>query len=282
VTSKRNKNELLRKPLGALPGPLGNLPTPFARPSTTDILAHARLLRRLYAEGRLGGEVMPEDANPGLPRDSATNYLYFTLPMALNYQRSAYALWASAREAYLDPQTTGIYDPAYVVSIDLETLRNQLTQHKVALQPIKHCQTWATLCHTFMEHFDGDVRGLFIHCNWHIPAILTYIQQIHKKAFPYLSGPKIANYWLHVISQYTDAPLTGIDTLSIAPDTHVIQATIKLGLLDEAILMRDGVLIQQAVNQVWRECLAGTELALIDLHTPLWLWSRGGFQVEWA
>ena len=28
---------------------------------------------------------MPEDANPGLENSSLENYLYFTLPMALNY-----------------------------------------------------------------------------------------------------------------------------------------------------------------------------------------------------
>jgi len=128
-----------------------------------------------------------------------------------------------------------------------------------------------------MEHFAGDIRGLFVHCDWHIPTILTYIQQIHKKAFPY----KIASYWLYVISQHTDAPLTGMDALTLAPDTHVIQATIKLGLLDET-LPRDGAQVQQAVNQAWEEILAGSELALINLHSPLWLWSRSGFQVELA
>ena len=268
MTNKRSAIELLHAPL--------------VQHSAADILAKARLLRRLYLAGQLGGEVMPEDANPGLPRGSAANYLYFTLPMALNYQRNSYTLWAAAREAYLDPLTAAIYDPAYVVSLDQETLSAKLTKHKVALQPVKQCQTWSTLCHTIVEHFAGDIRGLFKHCDWHIPTILTYIQQIHKKAFPYLSGPKIASYWLYVISQYTDAPLTGMDALTIAPDTHVIQATIKLGLLLDETLPRDGVQVQQAVNQAWKELLAGSELALIDLHTPLWLWSRSGFQVELA
>lgn len=40
-----------------------------------------------YKSGRLGGEKMPEDENPGLDKKSKENYLYFTLPMALNYQR---------------------------------------------------------------------------------------------------------------------------------------------------------------------------------------------------
>ena len=33
----------------------------------------------MYKNGELGGEVMPEDANPNFEKDSLENYLYFTL-----------------------------------------------------------------------------------------------------------------------------------------------------------------------------------------------------------
>lgn len=36
---------------------------------------------------------MPEDENPALDKSSKENYLYFTLPMALNDQRNSYMLW---------------------------------------------------------------------------------------------------------------------------------------------------------------------------------------------
>lgn len=49
------------------------------------LLKKVERLIKLYKEGKLGGEVMPEDANPGLENSSLENYLYFTLPMALNY-----------------------------------------------------------------------------------------------------------------------------------------------------------------------------------------------------
>lgn len=39
----------------------------------------------MYKNDELGGEVMPEDANPHFEKSSLENYLYFTLPMALNY-----------------------------------------------------------------------------------------------------------------------------------------------------------------------------------------------------
>ncbi len=53
-------------------------------------------LYNAYKEGKLGGEFMPEDENPGFSKDSMENYLYFTLPMALNYQRNSYTLWEAA------------------------------------------------------------------------------------------------------------------------------------------------------------------------------------------
>ena len=77
----------------------------------------------MYLSGLLGGEIMPEDANPSLPKHSTENYLYFTLPMALNYQRNSYTLWEAANEAYLDQETTSIFDPYYVTSIKEEELR---------------------------------------------------------------------------------------------------------------------------------------------------------------
>ena len=30
----------------------------------------------------------------------------------------------------------------------------------------------------------------------------------------------------------------------------------------------------------WKELLMGTDLAPIDVHTPMWLWSRGKFEVD--
>ena len=45
---------------------------------------------------------MPEDENPGLEKSSTQNYMYFTLPMVLNYQRNSYVLWECANRMYKD------------------------------------------------------------------------------------------------------------------------------------------------------------------------------------
>lgn len=105
--------------------------------SREEIAAKAVMLRNMYEKGPLGGEAMPEDANPGLPKGSALNYLYFTLPMALNYQRNSYMLWKSALQSYMDVATAGIYDPHYVASIAEGTLREMLTKYKVRASACK-------------------------------------------------------------------------------------------------------------------------------------------------
>ena len=56
------------------------------------ILDKAERLMQMHKSGLFGGEVMPEDANPHLEKGSQQNNLYFTLPMALNYQRNSYSL----------------------------------------------------------------------------------------------------------------------------------------------------------------------------------------------
>lgn len=80
--------------------------------------------------------------------------------------------------------------------------------------------------------------------------------KLWKMNFPYLGSNKICNYWLYVMEQYTDVKFVDRENITVAPDTHVIQAS------------------------RWQEILKGTDLFPIDVHTPMWLWSRGKFSVE--
>jgi len=133
-------------------------------------------LLEVYNSGRLGGEKMPEDENPGLDKSSKENYLYFTLPMALNYQRNSYTLWECANKTYRDVDTADVFDVNAVI------------------------------------------------------------------------------------------------------DTHVIQASERLGLITSKETGMGNV--QEIVANRWKEVLMETDLVPIDVHTPMWLWSRGKFKVE--
>lgn len=245
-----------------------------------EIFKNLDMLYDMWKTGELGGEFMPEDSNPHLGNSSLENYLYFTLPMALNYQRNSYKLWESAKQTFEDKETNFVFDIDKVLSSDNEKIKFALTKYKVALQPNKQTEIWIKLCKTFKEKFDGDIRTLFKNCNYDVNKIRNYIQVEHKKDFPYLSGNKICNYWLYVLYQYTDLKFINREDLSVAPDTHVIQASNKLGIITNEEMNKNNV--QTIVANKFNEILKGTKYCPIDIHTPLWLWSRNGFkEIKW-
>ena len=241
-----------------------------------EILQEIDVLYEMWKKGKLGGEVMPEDANPHLDKSSEENYLYFTLPMALNYQRNSYKLWESALKTYNDEETKFVFSPKICIEKSFEEVQYALTKYKVALQKQKQTEIWLSLCKTFVELYDGDIRKLFDLLNNNVDRIRNFIQKENKKKFPYLSGTKICNYWLYVIYQYTDRKYKDIEHSTVAPDTHVVQATHKLGIINDEELNRNDV--QLIVVNRWNELFKETKYKPIDIHTPLWLWSRNGFR----
>lgn len=239
-----------------------------------EVLIAIRKLCQYYEQGLLGGERMPEDSNPNLPLSERDNFHYFTLPMALNYQRNSYKLWEAALKTYQDPETQFVFKPELANSFSEDQLRLALAKHKVALQPNRHTKTWRVICETLVKYYDADVRNLFLECGNDVSLVLHQIQQTRKKEFPCLSGQKIANYWLYVMMHYTDLRLKNRHCLSVAPDTHVIQASIELGLIEGNA---DHNALRSKVASAWEQILIGSELSPIDIHTPLWLWSRKNF-----
>jgi len=242
-----------------------------------EILTKVYNLCKAYREGILGGEKMPEDENPHLDKASRENYLYFTLPMALNYQRNSYVLWECANRMYADEAARRMFDSKAVCNMEEEILRDYLVKYKVALQPNKQPIIWKTLCETIEHTLDGDIRNLFIRNDFSVKKVKEYIQS-HKKEFPYLGGNKICNYWLYVLEQYTDIKFVDRENITVAPDTHVVQASTRLGVISPE--ETESANVQELLANRWTELLKGTELVPIDVHTPMWLWSRGKFEVE--
>lgn len=240
------------------------------------ILEKVEKLIKMYNQGELGGEVMPEDVNPHLKKESLENYLYFTLPMALNYQRNSYTLWESALKTFNDEETRFVFDPKLCLEKTFEEVQYALTKYKIALQKQKQTEIWLSLCNTFIELYNGDIRDLFNSLDNDVDKIKNFIQKENKKKFPYLSGTKICNYWLYVIYQYTDKKYKNIEKLTVAPDTHVVKATHRLGLITDDELSKSDV--QLIVIDRWNELFKSTKYKPIDIHTALWLWSRNGFK----
>ncbi len=244
--------------------------------SKNEILKNVESLINMYKNGELGGEIMPEDENPHLNRTSKENYLYFTLPMALNYQRNSYTLWKAANQTYNDKETRFVFEPEQVLKRSFEEVQTALVKYKVALQKNKQTEIWIKLCTTFVQLYNGDIRKLFDSLDNDVDKIRDFIQKENKVKFPYLSGTKICNYWLYVIWQYTDRKYKNIENLTVAPDTHVVKATHRLGLISDEELENSNV--QKIVIDRWNTLFKNTKYKPIDIHTPLWLWSRNGFK----
>src|SRR4051812_4597706 len=121
-----------------------------------DLIRTARKLLEYYQSGALKGEVMPEDANPGLPRNSEEALCYYTLPMALNFQRNSYSLWKSALQTWEDPTTHFVFSPQKVIEQSFDVLQAALLKYKVALQPNKHVMIWQTICETIVNEYEGS------------------------------------------------------------------------------------------------------------------------------
>lgn len=233
-------------------------------------------LYNLYKSGKLGGDIMPEDSNPHLDIDSKENFLYFTLPMALNYQRNSYTLWESAKKTYEDSTTCFIFDPKKVISASYEDIQAALIKYRLALQKDKQTQIWIKLCYTIETLLNGDIRNIFKICDYDVDKIRDYMQKQHKKDFPYLYGNKLCNYWMYVIYQYTNIRYINKEDLTIAPDIHVLRSSVKLEIITQKEFESSNA--QIICIQNWNEILKSTKFAPIDIHTPLWLWGRSGFK----
>jgi len=230
------------------------------------LISKCQTLITAYKSGQLGQTIMPEDSHPNF-QTNEQRLIYFTLPMSLNYQRDSYKLWESALKTFNDPTTKVVFNLDKVSQMDEDTLRPLLTKHKLALQPNKHTHNWMTIANTITSNFT----------NMHnfIPDDFVKLQQLvqveHKKGFPYLSGPKIFNYWCFILQEYCNVKLANSNLISIAPDTHITKCSIKLGVID-------GNESKEQIAQKWREALKDSNITPIQMHPVLWFWSKNNFQ----
>jgi len=231
-------------------------------------------LMAAYHSGKLGQTRMPEDSSPEFTdNEREARLAYFTLPMALNYQRDSYKLWEAALATYRDTETRFLFDVDEVVERSGEDVRAALLKHRLALQPNKHTQIWRTIAHSVHDRW-GSFEGLMEASNSDFLTLKRLVQTDFKKDFPYLSGPKIFNYWSFILSTYGSVMLRNRNHIDIAPDTHIIKCSVKL-----AVITQDEAenLTREEISERWRLVLAGSGIDPIDMHPPLWFWSRNGF-----
>ena len=232
-------------------------------------------VRRLHAHYQQGLIPVPEqhEVHPKLPLESRENYLYFTLACCLNFRRSSVGLWRSALATYQDAECRYLFEPANVMRRDATEVRKGLSKHRLAIQINRHPRIWIAICQTLAEHYGGDPRNILVEADFDAGRVIKNLQHDMRHLFPYLGGRKLSNYWLFILSRFTDAPLTNLDEISIIPDTNVIKSTIHLGLADDDVT-------PQRVEEIWNIITDEIGLAPIELHPVLWNWARNRFMPE--
>jgi len=246
-------------------------------PNKSEIINNCKHLLDAYNKGLLNNSKMPEDTNPGLNNlNLETKLVYFTLPMSLNYQRNSYKLWDAVLNTYNDKETKDIFNITNSAKMSENNLRLKLMKHKIAVQPNKHISTWKTISQTIDKNW-GSITNLIKHCDSDFLKLKQTIQKDNKKGFPYLSGPKIFNYWSYILMEYVGIKLKNKEYIEIAPDTHVIQASIKLRVLSEEEAKKFTI---EQISDAWKTLLEGSGISPIEMHSPLWFWSRNNFKIE--
>lgn len=244
-----------------------------------ELIRYCRNLLSAYRAWKLWYIHMPEDTNPWFTdNQQEVRLCYFTLPMALNYQRDSYALRKNVLKSYEDEATRDVFSVSSSANMSEDVLREKLLKHKMALQPNKHIHTWKTITTTIVAH-RWTFWKLLACYEYDFLQIRTCMQQIYKSWFPYLSWPKIFNYWSFIIQQYGGITLKNSEYIDIAPDTHITQCSVKLGVVtaEEAISLS-----KDALSVRWRSLLDWSWITPIQMHAPLRFWSRNGFQYKFT
>jgi len=235
-------------------------------------LDRIRTLKKHFEEGKIPTLAVHE-VHPELDKNDRLNYIYFTLPVSINFQRSSPAMWAAAFNTYNDPETNYLFYPEKVVGTSRDKVQSDLIKHKLGLQRNKHTDIWIAISKGLNKHFKNDPRELIKAGNNDVEEILKLIRVDLKDDFPFLRGLKLSNYWLYILTKFTDVKLTSLNKISIIPDTHIIQSTVKLGICDDKADAQD-------VVDEWFKLVEGTEIVPVEMHSILWNWSRNNFLPE--
>ncbi len=238
---------------------------------TSEILQKVEKLHKIFESGQIP-TLSNHEIHPDNPLGSRENYLYFTLPPCLNFQRQSPAMWKAAFATWNDPETQYLFFPEKVVTTPYQKVQSDLRKHKLSLQLNKHTDIWVTLCKTLNEEYNNDPRELIKRFNSSVSDIITELRS-EKKKFPYLNGAKMSNYWLYILDQYTDIKLKDTHLLSIIPDTHVAQCSIHLGITKEGTTPEE-------IALAWFTLLKDSKLTPVEMHPVLWNWSRNNFKPE--
>jgi hypothetical protein len=241
--------------------------------SNQTIVNNCQRIIDAYNQGLLGTYAPAESIAP-LFQNPEDRLRYYTLPMAINYRRPSEQLWNAAQKSYADNETYILYNLSYIAGASLTEIQHLLSVYKLAMQPTRHTLTWQKIGTTIHNEW-GSVENLLETVDFDFLILKEIIQHTHKKDFPYLSGPKIFNFWSYILSTRCDVNFRNKEYIDIAVDSHIIKSSVQLGVVTIHELK---TMTSEQIAARWRVVLKDSEIAPVDLNIPLWYWSRNGLR----
>lgn len=248
----------------------------ITRHKRNEIMNVCRKLISAHKNRLLSSYPLPEDNCPNFGRtneDLERKLFYFTLPMCMNYRRNSVQLWKATLETFNDPTTSEIFSISYSSKILISDLKEKLLKYRMAMQPVRHADNWYRISNTIYNNW-GSISEMLEAVDYDFLKLKQTVQREFKSEFPYLSGPKLFNYWSYILTTKCDVPLHHKDMIDIAVDTHVIQSSIKLGIISQSEGENSN---REDIAKVWSSFLKGSDIAPVELNVPFWFWSRDGF-----
>jgi endonuclease III len=237
----------------------------------TDREKAVSIARRLYDEfynrkGFFEGYEMPEYVLPAnLVKGSKEHAWYLTFVISIDYMTDAVKLWRNAREAYRwYPER---FNPTMIVELGDKTLTS-FVRSLGARYPRVGAETWKKISTVLLAQYNGDPRN--------ITSIPLTIQQVKAKlrAFPYLRGNKLSNFYLRAMGENNLLKISNFDELDIPVDIQVARFTVYTGVLRLVSDSFEGCIhkepLKNLIEEVWRDAAREIGTYPWKLDEPIW------------
>jgi endonuclease III len=209
---------------------------------------------------------MPEYVLPrNLKKGTKEHALYLTYVVSIDYMVDAEKLWKKSRGAFeLHPER---FTPEKILKVSQRSVE-LFVKRLGARYYTNAAKTWKKISEILLEKYDGDPRNI-------TPEPLD-IAEVRKrlKAFPYLRGNKLSNFYIRVMGETGLFKLNNLNELDIPVDKQVARFTLYSGvlkLLSESFIgCAQDEPLRGLIEEAWRNAAKAMDTAPWKLDEPIW------------
>ena|GEM_PF-442018 len=209
---------------------------------------------------------MPEYVLPrNLKEGTRQHALYLTYVVSIDYMVDAEKLWKKSRGAYeLYPER---FTPERIRKVSQRSV--EFFVKKIGARYYKNAaKTWKKISEILLAKYDGDPRNITPE-----PIEIAEVKK-HLKAFPYLRGNKLSNFYIRVMGETGLFKLKNLNELDIPVDKQVARFTLYTGvlkLLSESFIgCAQDEPLRGLIEEAWRNAAQALNTAPWKLDEPIW------------